>query len=174
MTKKDLEFVFGGQPVNVSIAKDSIDIASVTETINVSSRDGQLCFSIREENLAFSSPVALAGPGWPFGNNPSKVENITRDIPAVVDQVAMPSRYRAVKWFFFISDDSNGLAISSEINCMRHDGSVRFVESHIIGDSGLIQYDLDVAIQDDQVNLIVTSRYDGVLTVRVSKLGIFN
>ena len=174
MTDRTLAISVGGQPVGVSFDEERIDVAVANETIHVHTADGEIRFTIKEEKLDFSSPLVLATPGWPFGPNPNKVEGVVQDTATVVDRLAMPSHYRVVKWLLLISDDTNDLAVTSEIKCMRRGGDIYFTEYAILGDSGLIPYDLDVINQSDEIHLIITSRYDGVLTVRTSKLGIFN
>ncbi|HAT48863.1 MAG: hypothetical protein HQL07_03895 [Nitrospirae bacterium] len=175
MADKTLEISIGGQSLGVSFDTEQIDVAVVNEVVHVNSANGQIRFSIKEEKLNFSSPLVLAASsGWPFGPNPNKVEDIVRDVPTIVDQLAMPSHYRVAKWLILISDDASGLAVTSEIKCMRQGGNIYFIEYAILGDSGLIPYELDVVDQGNQIQLVITSRYHGVLTVRTSKLGIFN
>ena len=164
------------QPVHITQTQEQIDVALVKETINISSGDGQIDLTIKEETFDFSSPLVLAVPGLPFGGpNPKKVEGLTKDTPATVDQVTMTAYYRVVKWLFLITDETNDLAVTSEIKCMRHTNDVHYMEYAIMGDSGQLLYDLDAVVDGDNLNLIITSRYDGgELTVRTSRIGIFN
>jgi len=162
------------QPVYVTPKEERIDVALTKETINVPVAEGNIQFSIKEERFNFSSPLVLAAPGWPFGPNPNKVEGLEKDVVTVVDSVTMPSFYRVAKWLFLISDDANDLAVTSEITCMLRGNDVYFIEYAIMGDTGFIQYDLDAVIDGSKIKLIVTSKYNGVLTVRTSKIGIYN
>ena len=166
----------GEQPVTIVSVEETIDVSLVKETINVPVTDGQTQFSIKEERFEFSSSLVLGAEatGWPFGANPTKVEGLTKDTPVVVDAVAMPSHYRVVKWLILLSDDINDLEVTSEIKCIRRRNIVQFVEYAIMGDSTTIQYDLDVVVDNENVQLIITSRYDGVLTARTLKIGIYN
>ena len=174
MADKTLAISIGDQPVGVSLEGDRIEVALAKETIHVHTADGEIRFTIKEEKLDFSSPLVLATPGWPFGPNPNKVEGVVRDAATVVDRLAMPSHYRVAKWLLLISDDDNDLAVTSEVKGMRRGGDIYFTEYAIIGDSGLIPYDLDVVEQGEEIHLVITSKYDGVLTIRTSKMGIFS
>ena len=171
---KTISISIGGQPLGVSFDEERIDVAVANETIHVHAADGEIRFTIKEEKLDFSSPLVLATPGWPFGPNPNKVDGVIKDTATVVDRLTMPSHYRVAKWLLLISDDANDLAVTSEIKCMRQGGDIYFTEYAMLGDSGLIPYDLDVTDHGDQIHLVVTSRYEDPLTVRTSKLGIFN
>lgn len=167
------DITYGQQPVQVAVKEDRIDVALARETIHVPVADGNIRFSIHEERFDFSSPLVLAVPGWPFGTNPNKVEGLLKDVVTEVDHATMPTYYRVVKWLFLIADDTNDLAVTSEITCMRRSDDVHFIEYAIIGDTGTIQYDLDAVVDGDRIRLLVTSKYNGVLTVRSSKIGIF-
>ena len=165
----------GPQPIEISVIEEHIDVAIVKETIHPPVSDAGIKCVLHEERMDFSSPLVLAVPGWPFGPNPNKVEGLKKSIRTVVDVVSMPTYYKVVRWLFLVEDEINGVAIASEIKCMRRGNTVVYVEYAIIGDSGLIPYELDVIATGDQVQLIVTSGYDGgELTVRTSKIGIFN
>ncbi len=174
MSGQNIKVAAGEQPIHVETREERIDVALARETINVPAADGGIRFSIKEERFDFSSPLVLGKPEWPFGPNPNKVEGLARDVPTVVDEVVMPSFYRVAKWLFLITDDNNDLAVTSEIKCLRRGNDVYYMEYAIMGDSGLIPYDLDAVVEAEKIKLIITSRYDGVLTVRTSKLGIFN
>ncbi len=169
-----LEITIGGQPLGVSYNTEQIDVAVAKETVHVHNAEDGIHFTIREEKPGFSSPLVLAVPGWPFGPNPNRVEGLAKGVVTVVDEAVMPTYYRVAKWLFLISDDDNDLAVTSEIKCMRRGDDVYFIEYAIIGDSGTIQYDLDAVLDGDRIQLLVTSQYNGVLTVRTSKIGIFN
>ena len=158
-----------------SAGAQSIHVALANETINVPANKGGIQFSIKEERFDFSSPLVLATSGWPFGPNPNKVEGITKDVATVVDEVVMPTFYRVTKWLFLISDEVNDLEVTSEIKCMRRGDNVHFVEYAILGDSGLLPYDIDVVVNEEKIQLVVTSRYDsGAVTIRTAKIGLFN
>ena len=174
MSGQDIKVAAGEQPIHVETREERIDVALAKETINVPATGGGIRFSIKEERFDFSSPLVLGKSEWPFGPNPNKVDGLAKDVATVVDAVVMPAFYRVAKWLFLISDDDNDLAVTSEIKCLRRGGEVYFMEYAIMGDSGLIPYDLDAKIDGNAIQLIITSRYDGVLTVRTSKLGIFN
>ena len=162
------------QPVYISPKEETIDVALVKETINLSSGDGNIDFTIKEEKFDFSSPLVLAVPSLPFGPDPKKVEGLTTNSPVIVDQVAITAYYRVVKWLFLITDETNDLAVTSEIKCMRHTNDVHYMEYAIMGDSGQLLYDLNAVVDGGNLNLIITSRYDGgELTVRTSRIGIF-
>ena len=174
MCGRKLEITIGGQPVGVSFDEERIEVAVAKETIQVPVDGGEIRFSIKEERLDFSSPLVLAAPGWPFGPNPNKVEGLAKDAATVVDEAVMPAFYRVAKWLFLITDDDNDLAVTSEIKCMRRGDDVYFMEYAIMGDAGLIPYDLDAVVEEEKIKLIVTSKYDGVLTARTTKIGVFN
>ena len=163
------------QPIHVVAQEEKIDIALIKETINIASGDGDIGLTIKEERFDFSSPLVLAVPGIPFGGpNPKRVEGLTKDTPVTVDQITVTAYYRVVKWLFLITDETNDLAVTSEIKCMRHTNNVHFMEYAIMGDSGILLYDIDVVVDGDNLNLIITSRYDsGDLTVRTSHIAIY-
>ena len=174
MCGRKLEITVGGQPVGISFNEERIEVAIAKETIHVPVNGGEIRFSIKEERLDFSSPLVLATPDWPFGPNPNRVEDLAKGVATVVDEAVMPTFYRVAKWLFLITDDDNDLAVTSEIKCMRRGDDVYYMEYAIMGDSGIITYDLDAIVEEEKIKLIVTSQYDGDLTVRTSKLGIFN
>ena len=153
------------QPIRVSLVKESIRIPLVDEQVNV---------AIHEERFDFSTPPVLATSGWPFGLNPVRVDGLQKGVATVVDYVVMPSFFRVVRWMLLLSDDSNDLAVTSTVQCMRRGGDVMFTEFAILGDYGVIPYELDVVVDGDKVLLVVTSGYNGELTTRTSKIGIFN
>ncbi|OSM07660.1 hypothetical protein [Magnetofaba australis] len=156
------------------MADHTIKVAITRETIHVPTADGEILFTIQEERLDFSSPLVLAVPGWPFGPNPNRVDGIVRNTPFEIDRVTMPSYYRVVKWLFLLSDEENDLAVTSEIKALRRGDNVHFMEYAIMGDSSVIPYDLDVIEDGSAVRLIINSRYEGVLSARTSKIGVFN
>jgi hypothetical protein len=133
----------------------------------------KISVQVNQPRLSITSPVGLMS-GWPFGSNPQKADIITPNVPTVVDQVSMPGKYRVVKWLLLLSDDSNGLGMSSEINAFMRGGIIEFTEYAILGDCRILLYDLDVVMDGDKVNLVVTSRYAGALTVRTAKIGLFS
>lgn len=152
-------------PIRVSIVKESIRLPIVDEQVNV---------AIREERFDFSTPPVLATSGWPFGPNPTKMNGLQKGVATVVDTVTMPSYYRVAQWLFLIEDETNELAVTSTIKCILCGENVHYVEFAIMGDSGLIDYELDARVDGNKVNLIISSDYDGGdLTVRTSKIGIF-
>ena len=133
-----------GQPVSVSFNQEQIDVALARETINVQAVDGKIRFSLGEERFDFSSPLVLAAGTWPFGPNSNKVETVIEGVPTEVDRVAMPAYYRVVKWLFLISDEASDLAVTSEIKCIRKGETVYYIEYALLGDGGVITYDLDL------------------------------
>ena len=178
MADQTLEITVGGQPVNVAVGEEHIEIATVHETLLVSSDNGAIRLTIKEEKLDFSSPWILEAAGgsgsWPFGSNPNRVDGISKDISTAVDRVTMPGHYRVVKWLLLLSDETTGVAVTSEIKAFRRGTEIWFTEYAILGDASIIPYDLDVAEDGDAVQLMVTSHYDGVLTARTMKIGIFS
>ena len=158
------------------VMENPIRVAIVQESIRVPVVDEQINFAIHEERFDFSTPPVLcsSGSGWPFGQNPAKAEGLQKGVATVVDYVAMPSFYRVVRWMLLLSDDSNDLAVTSTIQCMRRGNEVMFTEYAILGDDGILPYELDVVVAGDQVKLVVTSWYDGKITARSTKIGIFN
>lgn len=153
------------QPIRVALVQESIRVPLVDEQVNV---------VLHEERFDFSSPPVPATSGWPFGLNPVRVDGLQKGIATVIDYVVMPSFFRVVRWMLLLSDDSHDLAVTSTIQCMRRGNDVMFTEFSILGDYGTIPYDLDVVVDGDKVKLVVTSGYDGELTARTSKIGIFN
>lgn len=152
------------RPVRVSVVRESIQIPI---------RDEQVRCVIHEERLDFSTPPVLATSGWPFGLNPTRVDGVQQGVATVVDHVSMPSFYRVVRWMLLLSDDDNDLAVTSTIQCLRRGDDVIFSEYAILGDYGILPYDLDVVVDGDKVKLVVTSGYAGQLTARTTKIGIF-
>ena len=175
MDGQNIKVFAGDQPIHVALKEERIDVALAKETINIPTTEGGIQFSIKEERFDFSSPLVLATSGWPFGPNPNKVEGVAKDVATVVDEVVMPTFYRVAKWLFLISDEVNDLEVTSEIKCIRRGDNVHFVEYAILGDSGLLPYDIDVVVNEEKIQLVVISRYDGgVVTIRTSKIGIFS
>ncbi len=160
--------------IQVEPKEEHLHFAHALEVINISLETGQIQFAIKEERLDFSTPLVLAVPGWPFGPNPNKVADIQENETAVVDVVAMPSYYRVVKWMMLVSDEDNGLSVTSEVKCMVRDTDVYFMEYAIIGDMGLLTYGLDAELDGERVKLSLTNQTNRVLTVRTTKIGIFN
>ena len=152
-------------PIRVSVVKESIRVPIVDEQINL---------SVTEERFDFSTPPVLASSDWPFGPNPVRIDGLQQGVATVVDQVAMPSLYRVVRWMLFLSDDSNALAVTSTVQAIRRGDDVMFTEYAILGDYGIIPYDLDVVVDGEKVKLVVISGYDGHLTARTTKIGIFS
>ena len=146
----------------------------MAEPIKISVKAGGQPIQVRvnEERIQVNSPVGLTS-GWPFGANPKSAGDIARDIPTVVDQVAMPGRYRVVKWLLLLSDEASGLGVSSEINAFLHGGEIEFTEYAVIGDADAIQYEIDFVVAGGVVQMLFTSRYDGVLQVNTMKIGMF-
>ena len=174
MGGQKIKATVGEQPIHVALKEERIDVALAKETINIPAVDGGIQFSIKEERFDFSSRMVLATPGWPFGPNPNKVEGLVKNEATVVDEVVMPSFYRVARWLFLISDETNDLAVTSEIKCMRRGNDVFYMEYAIMGDSGLLPYELDAVVEGEKIKLIVISRHDGgEVTVRTSKMGIF-
>ncbi|MBF0294772.1 MAG: hypothetical protein HQL96_06250 [Magnetococcales bacterium] len=175
MADTTLQVVMGGEAVRISFDESRIQVSTVNETIHVRNLDGNMRLTIKEERLEFSSPLVLATPGWPFGPNPNRVETLARDLPTVVDRLVMPAYYRVAKWLVLVTDEAAGLAVTSEIKCMRDRDAVHFMEYAILGDAGQLPYEVDVTEQGEVVELLITSRHGGgPLTVRTAKIGIFN
>lgn len=165
----------GPQPIEISSLEEHIDVAIIKETIHPPVGEEGINVTFHEERMDFSSPLVLATPGWPFGPNPNKVDGLKKGVEMVVDTVTMPTYYKVARWLFLAEDEINGLVTTSEIKCMRRGNTVTYIEYAIIGDSGLMPYDLDVVVEDNKVKLVVTSHYEGGdLTVRTSKIGIFS
>ncbi|NGZ07624.1 MAG: hypothetical protein G8237_14860 [Magnetococcales bacterium] len=122
--------------------------------------------------LNFTLPILSTG--WPFGENPKRGGVLLPGVPTVVDRVAMPGKYRVVKWLLLISDDVHGLGISSEINAFMKGGTIEFTEFAVIGDADLVRYEVDLVVDDNEVRLMVTSGHDGVLEARSMKIGLFS
>lgn len=163
------------QPIEVSLKEEKLQMAIVKETIRFPVDAEGIHVAIHEERLEVSSPLVLAAPGWPFGPNPNKTGGLKKNEATVVDTVTMPTYYRVAQWLFLIEDEVNGLAVTSTIKCVLLGDNVHYLEYAVIGDSGMISYDLDANLEGDKVNLVVTSGYDGGdLTVRTSKIGIFH
>jgi len=167
------------QGIQVSICEERLEFSAPTatsgETILAPVREEDLHVQVKEERLAFTAlPIQQPTTEWPFGPNPIRVERVIQGETAIVDQAAMPVFYRAVKWLLLVTDEANDLVVSSEINCLRKGNEVRFVEFALLGDTGLLFYDLDVVETGNTVRLLLTSRHDGILTIRAVRFGIFN
>lgn len=162
------------QPIQISSQEEQIHLAIVKETIRFPIDSDGIKVAIHEERLDVSSPLVLAIPGWPFGPNPNKTNGLKKGVATVVDTVTMPSYYRVAQWFFLIEDEESHLAVTSTIKCIVMNGNIHYLEYAVIGDSSLLPYDLDAILEGDKVHLIITSGYEqGDLTVRTSKIGIF-
>lgn len=142
------------------------------QNITVSVGEQPVDVVISDENLNFSVPILSVG--WPFGENPKRVVGLVQNTPTVVDRVAMPGKYRVVKWLLLLSDDSNDMGVSSEINAFMKGGQVEFTEFSILGDADSIQYEIDFVVNGNDVQLLVTSHYTGLLDTRVVKIGVFS
>ncbi|MBF0602141.1 MAG: hypothetical protein HQL07_00440 [Nitrospirae bacterium] len=129
--------------------------------------------TVKEESIKVTSPVGLSG-GWPFGENPKRVEGIIQNVPTILDRLEMPGNYRVVKWLLLLADDANGVGVGSEINAFIRGGVVEFTEYAILGDYQVINYDLDLVIDGNFVQLLVTSQYSGTLEAKTVKIGIFS
>ncbi|MBF0437445.1 MAG: hypothetical protein HQL77_19070 [Magnetococcales bacterium] len=127
---------------------------------------------VSDEVLNFSLPILSTG--WPFGENPKRGGILLPGVPTMVDRVNMPGKYRVVKWLLLLSDEANGLGVSSEINAFVRGGSIEFAEYAIIGDADSITYAIDFVADGDFVKLVIISQYDGVLDVKTVKIGIFS
>ena len=78
-----------------------------------------------------------------------------------------------VKWLLLISDEANGLGVSSEINAFLHGGEIEFTEYAVIGDADAIRYEIDFVVNAGAVQMVFTSRYDGLINVNTMKIGMF-
>ena len=127
---------------------------------------------VSDEVLNFTLPILSTG--WPFGENPKRGGILAQGIPTLVDRVAMPGKYRVVKWLLLLSDEANGLGVSSEINAFMKEGAIEFTEFAIIGDADAIRYEIDLVPDGNEVRLMVTSHHEGVLEARSMKIGLFS
>ncbi|MBF0214558.1 MAG: hypothetical protein HQM00_13520 [Magnetococcales bacterium] len=127
---------------------------------------------VSDEVLNFTLPILSTG--WPFGENPKRGGVLLPGVPTVVDRVAMPGKYRVVKWLLLISDEANGLGVSSEINAFMKGGLIEFTEFAVIGDADLVRYEVDLVVDGNEVRLMVTSGHDGVLEAKSMKIGLFS
>lgn len=139
--------------------------------------------TIQDQWLKFQSPLVLktevtgevvGGEGWPFGENPNTVDNIAKGIPTVLEQVEMPEGYRLLKWLLIVTDDQNELGACCEINAFFVGGKVQFSQFAIMGDDGSIFYDVEVVFNSGNAELLLTSWYDGLLSAKMMKLGVFD
>ena len=133
----------------------------------------KISVQVNQPRLSITSPVGLVS-GWPFGSNPNEAGFIDKDIPATVDRVPMPGQYRVVKWLLLITDDINGLGVSSEINAFMRGGIIEFTEYAILGDAEAIRYEVDVVVEGHDALLVLTSRYDQPVRVNTMKIGLFS
>ncbi|MBF0191632.1 MAG: hypothetical protein HQL99_10920 [Magnetococcales bacterium] len=153
------------QKINVTVGEQPLVVTIVETPLNV---------LVTDEPLNISAPVVLqATGGWPFGENPKRVNGIVRGSPTIVDQVAMPGQFRQVKWLLTISDPVNGLGVGNEINAFYKGGTVAFNEYAITGDADTIGYEIDFVADGDEVQMVFTSLYDGILDVGSMKIGVF-
>ena len=167
------------QGIQVSICEERLEFSAPTasreEILLIPVQKEDLHVQVTEERLAFTAlPIQQPTTEWPFGPNPIRVEGVIQGETAVVDQAAMPAFYRSLKWLLLVADEVNDLVVSSEINCLRKGSEVRFVEFALLGDTGLLLYDLDVVESGNTVQLLLTSRHDGTLIIRAVRFGIFN
>ncbi|MBF0142853.1 MAG: hypothetical protein HQL59_05275 [Magnetococcales bacterium] len=176
------------QTIQVAVVRETLHTPVSQEGINVSIREERLTFAappgendilapvleeklgvlLREERLAFqfSQPAGAATSPAPI-----RLEGVVPGATVVVDRTAA---YRAVKWLLLVADEANGLIVSSEINCLRKNHEVRFVEFALLGDTGLLRYDLDATEDGDAMQLTLTSRHDGPLTIKAVRIGLFD
>lgn len=174
------------EQLNVQPSDSQVKVALKQENINIHPSDPQINVTLNQERLSISPAAVLGvptgcdcegggdGEGWPFGANPLEVTGLTRNVATVVDSVAIPNVYRVVKWMFSLLDDTNSLEITSEVKCIRKGDMVTWMEFGIIGDSTEIEYDVGFVLNGANVDLVITSRYDGILTIRMLRIGIFN
>ncbi len=146
---------------------------SETKRIRVTVGPQPIQVTVREESIRVTAPVGMSG-GWPFGENPKRVAGIVPNIPTVVDRVEMPGNYRVVKWLLLLADDANGLGVGSEINAFIRGGDIEFTEYALLGDVEVIGYDLDLVLDGNFAQLMVTSRYHGTLDAKTVKIGLFS
>ncbi|MBF0108759.1 MAG: hypothetical protein HQL76_06250 [Magnetococcales bacterium] len=157
MTGQRIEVTVGEQPIVVTLGEPQLKVA------------------VKDEWLNFSAPVVLQSTGgWPFGENPRRVNGIAQNVPTIVDRVVMPGQYRQVKWLLAITDSSLGLGIGSEINVFMRGGIIDFTEYAITGDADILTYKIDFVVDGDEVLMMLTSFYDGLLDVVSMKIGIFS
>ena len=166
MVRETLHAPVNQQGIQVSICEERLEFAappaSRGDTLLIPVQQEDVHVQVQEEHLAFSAlPIQQPASEWPFGPNPIRVEGVIQGETAMVDQAAMPAFYRAVKWLLLVTDEANDLVVSSEINCLRKGSEVRFVEFAMLGDTGLLHYDLDVVESGNNVHLLLTSRHDG-------------
>ena len=159
----------------MTMAEQRINVTVGEQPMVVTIGEQHLQCSVTDEWLNFSSPVVLQSiGGWPFGENPRRVEGIARNVPTVLDRVAMPGKYRMVKWLLAISDPTSDLGVGSEISVFMRGGVITLSEYAITGDADTVRYALDFVVDADEVQMVFTSFYDGLLDVRSIKIGIFS
>lgn len=154
--------------VHVSILEERLEFSppAIAQTILAPVREEKLGVLLQEERMAFqfSQPATAATSPAPI-----RLEGVAPETTVTVDRAA---DCRAVKWLLLVADEANGLIVSSEINSLRKNHEVRFVEFALLGDTGLLRYDLDATEDGDTVQLTLTSRHDGLLTIRAVRIGI--
>lgn len=153
-TQQNITVIVGEQPVEVVTGHQEVDVVVSDDVLNLS--------------------VPILAAGWPFGANPKRGGVIHQGVPTEVDRVTMPGKYRVVKWLLLLSDDANGLGVSSEINAFVKGGTIEFTEFAVIGDAELVRYEVDLILDGTEVRLMVTSDYDGVLEAKSMKIGLFS
>ena len=154
------------------MAESRINVTVGEQPVQVIVEEAHVDASVNEDGINVASSAVLSG-GWPFGENPKRAGLIARDVPTIVDQVAMPGKYRVVKWLVLISDDANDLGVSSEVNVLMRGGDVEFSEYAVLGDADSVGYEIDFVLQAGVVRMVFTSRYDGMLSVNTMKIGMF-
>lgn len=146
----------------------------MTTQQNITVTVGEQPVEVIVSDEVFNFSVPILSTGWPFGENPKRGGVLHHGIPTVVDRVAMPGKYRVVKWLLLLSDEVNGLGVSSEINAFMKGGVIEFTEFAVIGDADVVDYVVNLVCDGEFVQLIITSQYDGVLDVKSLKIGIFS
>ncbi len=156
------------------MADQSIHVTVGGQTVQVTVEECQIKAAVDDACLDITVPLVLAPGKWPFGANPNRVEGIAQGVPTILDRVAMPGKYQAVKWLVLIADATNGLGVSSEINVFMRGGTVEFTEYAVMGDIEAVDYVMACAGDGAFVNLTMTSNSPGFLVANTMKIGMFS
>nr|CRH06030.1 protein of unknown function [Candidatus Magnetococcus massalia]CRH06577.1 Protein of unknown function [Candidatus Magnetococcus massalia] len=176
MGDQHLTISMAGQPLQISNSDNTILINTATETLQIQAEGGAIHFTIKEERLEFSTPwvmeAAQQGASWPFGSNAIKVPGVVPEHETLIDDLALFGTFRVVKWLLLVSDDQNGLAVTSEIKAMRHGESVAFMEYAIMGHRAELPYTIDVNVVGDSMQLSLINHANHNVTVRAMRIGL--
>ncbi|MBF0339472.1 MAG: hypothetical protein HQL95_00735 [Magnetococcales bacterium] len=157
--QKRINVTVGQQPILATINENRIYVTVGAQPVHV---------VVRNEIMTFVVPAVFSD-----GRTPAHVNGIAQGVPTVVARLAMPGKCLAAKWLLTVSDATNGLGVSSELNAFTKGGIIEFTEYAVTGDADIVAYEIDFVVAGDEVQMVFTSFYDGLLDVIIMQVGVF-